>query len=64
MGGMSGQIRGKSKIEVYLKYVEEAERCAGVFEDVYPPKNKRACKSLMVQDQETGEWILRYRWHT
>ena len=25
---------------------------------------KKLCKSLMKQDPESGEWVLRYRWHT
>jgi len=65
MGGLSGQIRGKSKIEVYLKYKEEVERLRGLFEDHRPdPSFKKFCKSLMFQDPSTGEWVLDYHLHT
>lgn len=65
MGGTSGEIRGRSKIEVYLKYVEEVESCADTFGDRHPdPKYKKRCKELMAQDPETGEWVLPYHLHT
>ena len=56
MGGHSGEIRGKSKIEVYLKYEEQIAGWGGLFEDRDPdPKNKKYCKKLMVWDPDTGE---------
>jgi hypothetical protein len=64
MGGHSGEIRGKSKIEVYLKYEETIAGWEGIFEDSDPPKNKQLCKKLMVWDPDTGEWVLHYRLHT
>lgn len=65
MGGLSGQIRGKSKIETYLKYKEQVEQWEGLFEDQQPdPKFKKHCKSLMFQDSSTGEWVLNYHLHT
>ena len=59
MGGVTGEIRGKSKIEVYLKYCDLAEN------EFFPrripdPKDKKGCKKEMVQDPETEEWVLRY----
>lgn len=63
MGGMTGEIWGKSKIDVYLQYVEETE-------DYWDwsanpdPKYKKYCKSQMIQDPETGEWVLHYHLHT
>ncbi len=65
MGGLRGQIRGKSKLEAYLKYKEKIEQLEGLFEDQYPdPKFKKYCKNLMFQDSTTGEWVLNYRLHT
>ena len=65
MGGTFGEIRGISKIDVYLKYVEEVESWGDTFGDRHPDqKYKKRCKELMVQDPETGEWVLRYHLHT
>ena len=65
MGGLNGQIRGKSKIEVYLKYKKQVEEWEELFEDQHPdPIFKKFCKSLMFQDQSTGEWVLNYHLHT
>ena len=65
MGGMTGEVRGQSKIETYLKYVAEVEGFGDMFQEHDPdPRNKKKCKSLMVQDPETGEWVLRYHLHT
>lgn len=65
MGGTSGEVRGKSKPEVYAKYAQMAVESYDTFGDQTPvAKNKKVCKSLMEQDPETGEWVLRYHWHT
>lgn len=62
MGGSSGEIRGKTKIETYLRYAEQAEKQEGSW---HPPvQNKKECKRLMEKDPGTGEWILRFHWHT
>ena len=64
MGGTYGEIRGKSKIETYLKY---EELTSGFYEDWshWPnPKNKKGCKKQMVEDPDTGEWVLQYHMHT
>lgn len=65
MGGFSGTVRGKSKIEAYLNYVREVEKRRGTFNSHKPhAKKKKVCKSLMVQNPESGEWILHYHFHT
>ena len=65
MGGTSGEIRGRSKIEAYLKYANEVEGYGDLFLSHNPdPRNKKLCKSLMVQDPDAGEWVLWYRLHT
>jgi hypothetical protein len=65
MGGFSGEVRGKSKIETYLNYVKAIEHCGGTFNSHYPDgKKKKLCKSLMEQDSESGDWILRCHFHT
>jgi hypothetical protein len=62
MGGISGEIRGEKKIDVLLKYLEETEEWDG---SCYPdPQYKKFCKSQMVWDSETGEWVLYYHLHT
>ena len=65
MGGASGEIRGESKIEVYLKYKEETEGFGEMFQDCNPdPKHKKLCKKKMFRDPESGEWVLYYYLHT
>ncbi len=65
MGGMNGEVRGQSKAEAYVKYVEAVDGFGDTFGDRCPdPKYKKECKSLMVQDSETGEWVLHYHLHT
>jgi len=63
MGGARGEIRDKSKIDTYLQYLELVEGWEDY--DWNPdPKYKKACKSQMVQDPATGEWVLYYHMHT
>ena len=65
MGSTSGEIRGKSKIETYLKYTEEIEAVGNIFQDQHPdPRYKKECKRLMKQDPKSGEWVLRFHFHT
>ena len=65
MGGFSAAVRGKSKIETYLNYVREVEKWGSTMNSHEPDaKYKKVCKSLMKQDSETGEWVLRYHFHT
>ncbi len=65
MGGMSGEIRGRSKGATYANYLEEVESLGDTFQEHHPdPKLKKDCKRLMVQDPDTGEWILHYHLHT
>ena len=63
MGGTYGEIRGQSKIEVYLEYLEMTED--SIFEMKIPdPEYKKHCKRTMVQDPEAEEWVLHYHLHT
>ena len=65
MGGMQDEVRGPSKIAAYLEYAELVEGYGDTFQDHVPnPKNKKLCKRSMVQDPDTGEWVLRFRLHT
>ena len=65
MGGMTGEVRGQSKIEAYLEYVQQVEGFGDTFLSHDPdPRNKKLCKKLMVQDSEHGEWILHFHLHT
>ena len=59
MGGMSGEIKGTSKIEVFLKYTEMIEGSAFLQHNP-DPKYKKECKRLMEWDPEAGEWVLHY----
>jgi hypothetical protein len=62
MGGASGAIRGRTKIETYLRYVEETEKMEGSWDP--EPRLKKFCKRLMAKDPDTGEWVLPYHWHS
>jgi len=62
MGGASGEVSGRSKIEAYIKYQEITEGWDGSMDP--DPKYKKFCKSLMELDPETGEWVLYYHLHT
>lgn len=64
MGGRYGEVRGSSKTETYFKYAREIERS-----DILPhadpnPRYKKQCKREMVQDPETGKWVLAFHQHT
>jgi len=65
MGGISGEVRGKSKIEVYLKYEEKIQEIGEMFQEIDPyPRNKKQCKKQMIWDPEAGKWVLYYHLHT
>jgi hypothetical protein len=65
MGGTVGEVRGRSKAEVYYQYLELVERTGDTFQECHPdPKGKRECKQHIVQDPDTGDWILYYHLHT
>lgn len=62
---MSGKIKGKSKIDVYIEYQGKIEQWGGTFQTINPyPKYKKFCKEQMVWDPETEEWVLYYHLHT
>jgi hypothetical protein len=64
MGGTSGEIRGRSKVETYLKYADFCEGIGSMMEDRNPdPAFKKYTKRQMVQAPETGEWVLYYHLH-
>jgi len=64
MGGMGGQIRGKTKIEVYKKFRakvnrKEVEDRAGLYMDA-GNGTKPEPYEKMRKDPTTGEWVLYY----
>lgn len=63
MGGLNGEVRGRTKIEAYLEYQKIAEN--DLFTTKIPdPKNKKECKRIMVWDPDAEEWVLHYHMHT
>ncbi len=65
MGGHTGTVRGQSKAETYRNYVELVENLGQTFQDHNPdPHYKKACKKEMLQDPNTGEWVLHFHLHT
>ena len=70
MGGTSGEVGGKTKLETYQKYVEECRSWAGGgenFDDFSQdpnPKHKKVCYKEMVWNPNRKEWDLSYHLHT
>ncbi len=59
MGGYNGEVTGRTKIETYLRYVEE---CGTWDLDHDPePRHKKYCKKLMKWDDQRREWVLEFR---
>lgn len=63
MGGMWGEVRGRTKIETYLKYVEDCEGKEEWSKDP-DPAGKKYCYRQMERDEDTGEWVLEFHLHT
>jgi len=59
MGGYGGEVRGKTKIETYLRYVDKCEEWDLAHSP--EPKHKKYCKKAMVWDEQRREWILEFR---
>jgi hypothetical protein len=59
MGGYGGEVRGSTKIETYLRYVEKCEEWD--LDHSPEPKNKKFCKRWMTWDEARKEWILEFR---
>lgn len=65
MGGRTDEVRGQSKGEAYANYVSVVEGYGDTFQDHDPdPRYKKVCKAQMVQDPNTGEWVLTFHFHT
>jgi hypothetical protein len=59
VGGFWSEVRGDTKVETYLKYVD---KCEGTPFSPHPhPRYKKSCYREMERDPETREWVLRYR---
>ncbi len=59
MGTTRGEIRGKTKAEVWEKYQTAKIREGGVFLVHYPSNRKKAA-SQMKKDPKTDEWVLKF----
>ncbi len=66
MGGMNGEVRGRTKIETWLKFQKERRKIRARFEGLHLrwPSNKREALEQMQKDDTTGEWVLEYNFHT
>jgi hypothetical protein len=61
MGGIQGEVRGRTKIETWLRCKKEHrsdEPPYGMKLDW--PRTKREAYEIMQKDFDAGEWILRY----
>ncbi len=57
MGGFGGELRRRTKYQVYERYKEKLEDRSWSWH----PHNKKDAKKAMFQDPQTKEWVLRYR---
>ena len=69
MGGEYGEVRGKTKIECYLAYIEHCEGWAGNddfndFSQSPDVRHKKVCYKEMEWDPEEKEWVLHFHLHT
>lgn len=64
MGGSTDEVRGQNKGECAERFQQLLDDQLDGW-DVRPDtRSKRALKALMVQDPDTGEWVLHYHAHT
>lgn len=59
MGGMGGEVRGKTKIATWLEYRRMVKR-VGLGLAVDFPRRKRDAYEEMKWDEVAEEWVLRY----
>lgn len=59
MGGYNGEVRGSTKIETYLNYVQQCE--SWTLDHSPEPKNKKYCKKQMQWDSTKKQWVLKFR---
>ena len=64
MGGMGGEIRGKTKLEVYKKFRarvhrKHVEERTGLYMDAGIGTKPELYRSMR-RDEGTDEWVLRY----
>jgi hypothetical protein len=64
MGGMGGEIRGKTKLETYKKFRarinrKKIEDSTGLYMDAGNGSKPDLYKSMR-KDPATGEWVLRF----
>lgn len=65
MGGLTDEVRGRTKIQTYQRYVDVVDGFGDTFQEYNPdPKYKKMCKREMMQDPDTGEWVLHFHLHT
>jgi hypothetical protein len=64
MGGADGQIRGKTKAEVYRRDRQEAAKCERAQDGncIPDPTDKSECYEKM--RKVDGQWLLSYRFHS
>lgn len=59
--GTGGEVRGKTKIQTYIKYKERCESWPG--SHAPDPDGKKYCYKCMEWDDRREEWVLPYFWH-
>jgi hypothetical protein len=61
MGGMGDEVRGRTKIETWLRFKRENRSDEPPYEMTLDwPRNKKETYEMMQKDADTGEWVLRY----
>jgi hypothetical protein len=64
MGGISGVVKGKTKIACWINFLRVRDRLlarTGFVREMVTPGNKKAGYMMMRRDPETDEWTLRFR---
>jgi hypothetical protein len=67
VGGISHEVRGRTKIETWLKFTKVKREILERYEDSMHlrwPSSKKEAYEQMTKDASTGEWVLRYNFHT
>ena len=65
VGGFSDEVRGRTKVETWLNFQKEKRKTLAKYDmECRWPVTKRDAYAQMLKDPETGEWVLRYNFHT
>jgi hypothetical protein len=65
MGGITDVVRGKTKVETWLKFKKARRKILQRWEmSEHWPGNKARAYEIMRWDEEAEEWVLPFHFHT